>query len=92
MLLSNYICPQCAKIFVNYHPLKSACHCEVRYFLYSLVNELAIGVSSAPSAVNFLEVVMHALRAEILKDVIEIEIMNARIEREPMKYLVIIRD
>ena len=73
-------------------PLKSACHSEVRYFLYSLVNELAISVSSAPASVNFFEMMMNALRAEILKDVIKIEIMNAGIKGEPMKYFVISSD
>jgi len=39
---------------------------------------------------NFPEVMMNPLRAEILKDVIKIEIMNARIESETVNYFVVI--
>ena len=66
-------------------PLKSASHSEVRYFLYSFINELAVGVSSAPASVYLLEAVMNTLRPQILKDVVEGE-------REMMKYLVVISD
>ena len=73
-------------------PLKSARHGEVGNFLYSLINELAVGVRPVPATMNLLEAVMNALRAEILEDVVEAEIVNAGIEREPVKYLVVIRD
>ena len=73
-------------------PLKSACHSEVRYFLYSFINELAVRIRSVPATMNLLEAVMNTLCPQILKDVVEAEIVNAGIEREPVKYLVVIRD
>ena len=66
-------------------PLKSASHSEVRYFLYSFINELTVGVSSAPAAVYLSEAVMNALCPLVLEDV-------AEGKREPVKYLVVISD
>ena len=71
-------------------PLKSARHSEVGNFLYSFINELTVGVSPAPASVYLLETVMNALRAEILKDEVEVEIVDARIKRELVKYLVVV--
>ena len=66
-------------------PLKSSSHSEIRNFLYSLINELAVGVSSTPASMYLSESVMNALRPLVLKDV-------AEGKRETMKYLVIISD
>ena len=66
-------------------PLKLARHSEVRNFLYSLINELAVGVSPAPAAVYLSEAVMNALCPLVLEDV-------AEGKREPVKNLVVISD
>ena len=66
-------------------PLKSSSHSEIRNFLYTLINELAVGVSSAPAAVYLSEAVMNALRALVLEYVV-------KGKRETMKNLVVISD
>ena len=64
-------------------PFKSARHSEVRHFLYSFINELTVGISSAPTSMYLPEAVMKPLRTQVLKDV-------AEGKRETMKYLVVI--
>ncbi len=66
-------------------PLKSTSHSEVRYFLYSFVNELTVGVSSAPTSMYLPEAVMNATRPQVLEYVVEGK-------RETMKYLIVIGD
>ena len=66
-------------------PLKSASHSEVRNFLYPFIDELTVGVSPAPAAMNLSEAVMNALRPFVLEDVV-------KGKRELVKNLVVISD
>ena len=60
-------------------------------FLYPLVNELAICVRPASASVNLTKAVMNTLRPNVLEYVVEGEVMDTGIEREPVKYLAVIR-
>ena len=90
MIISFQLCQSTSDSYVRVcvlviTHLKSTSHSEVRYFLYPLVDELTVSVSSAPASVYLPEAVMNALRPFVLEDV-------AKGQREPVKYLVVISD